>query len=133
MSATVKTLPEDARKGLWTVARECVGSKWGTAPDIADAWLRAALKTPANEPTPLPIRTSKKETLPTAEAVEKHYEKLSARKHLEAAARAHGAHPWVRPVLIKHGVTILETDASDVAQTIDAWALKGREEGEVAA
>lgn len=133
MGATVKNLPEDARKGLWTVARECVGSKWGTSPDLADAWLRAALKTPPSEPTPLPIRTSKKETLPTPEAVELHFRGLKSRKHLEAAARAHGSHPWARPELIKHGVAILETDASDVAQTIDAWALKGREESEVAA
>lgn len=132
MGATVKNLPEDARKGLWTVARECVGSKWGTSPDLADAWLRAALKTPPSEPTPLPIRTSKKETLPTPEAVELHFRGLKSRKHLEAAARAHGSHPWARPELIKHGVAILETDASDVAQTIDAWALKGREESEVA-
>lgn len=129
MGATIKTLPEDIRKGLQTVVRELAASKWGTTGEKASSWLRAALAMPANEPVPLPVKTSQSETLPDPDAIRKHYEsKIKSRKHLENCAKVHGYHPWVRPVLIDQGVSILEADRSDVAITIDGWAMQGREE-----
>lgn len=129
MGATIKTLPEDVRRGLQTVVRELAASKWGTTGEKASSWLRAALAMPANEPVPLPVKTSQSETLPDPDAIRKHYEsKIKSRKHLENCAKVHGYHPWVRPVLIDQGVSILEADRSDVAITIDGWAMQGREE-----